>query len=120
MRDGVRELWRGGNRQSCGKGGEEEKSLASRCVCAGVPTPHPDLGPRHGYHHRYMAARGHLLLLVVSWTRNQLRENPMKLFNWPSDGQLPHVSVGSSPRTPAQHRQTGKTSRGRGQCPFGQ
>lgn len=76
VRDGVRDLGRGGSRQSCGKGGEEEKSLASRCVCAGVPTPHPDLGPRHGYHHLDRAGRGHSLLLVVSWTRNQLGDTP--------------------------------------------
>lgn len=94
VRDGVRDLGRGGNKQSCGKGGEEEKSLASRCVCAGVPTPHPDLGPRHGYHHWDRAGRGHSLLLVVSWTRNQLGEIPMALVNWPSDRQLPRVSMG--------------------------
>lgn len=120
VRDGVRDLGRGGSRQSCGKGGEEEKSLASRCVCAGVPTPHPDLGPRHGYHHQDGAGRGHSLLFVVSWTRNQLGENPMALVNWPSDRQLPHVSVWSSPWAPAQLRQMGKMSRGRGRAPFGQ
>lgn len=119
VRDGVRDLGRGGSRQSCGKGGEEEKSLASRCVCAGVPMPHPDLGPRHGYHHWDRAGRGHSLLLVVSWTRNQLGENPMALVNWPSDRRLSHVSVGSSLWAPAQLRQTGKTSRGRGSAPFG-